>query len=56
MKSEEAQTDFASIPGPVPLMLRPAEAHWHKQGKVVSVNVSEKKLEVLHAINCKDIS
>lgn len=45
MKSERAQEQTAnqSCPGPVPLVLRPAEVNGHKQGKAVSINVSEKK-------------
>lgn len=61
MKSEGAHQQILLASqyclGPVPLVLRPSEVYQHKQGKAVATNASEKKkFDVLHAINCKDIS
>ena len=48
MKSEGAQKQTSPATqlwlGPVPLMLRPEEVYQYKQGKAVSINVSEKNL------------
>lgn len=63
MKSERTQKQILPATqfclGTAPVMLRP-QVPLHKQGKALSINESREKkkknLEILHAINCKDIS
>lgn len=57
---KDSETDFAHpsiLPSASSTHAKATVVPWHKQGKAPSINVSEKKkLEILHAINCKDIS
>lgn len=57
MKSEGAQKQTSPATqlwlGPVPLMLRPAEVYRYKQGKAVSINVSEKNLRFYMQLSAK---